>query len=126
MVHTAWPVTNVIARLHRPDQQDWRWFVAEATRRHDFLFQIIVDYPGGDAERVDRVQISALPALAEIVLALDLDVVERWVNSKRSILARCMSAAPLVTSASLTPSAFSRSTFSCAPGKPTSPPRGRW
>lgn len=75
MVHTACPVTNVIVR-HPPDQQDWRWYVAEATRRHDFPFQIVVDYPGGDAERADRVQISVLPGFAEIVLALDLDVVE--------------------------------------------------
>src|SRR5262245_22265783 len=107
-----------------PDRVD-----AEALRRHDFPFQIVADHPGipgGDAEHVQRSQIGALFGLAETVLALDLMWSKRWVNSKRSTLARCMSAAPLVTSASLTPSAFSRSIASCVPGRRTSSPRDRW
>jgi hypothetical protein len=60
------------------------------------------------------VQIGALLRLAETMLALDLDVIETVRQRKALDLGP---AAPLVTSASLTPRAFNSSMASCAPGK---------
>jgi hypothetical protein len=70
------------------------------------------------------VQIGALFRLAETVLALDLDMIEAMRQRKAFDLGALVPAAPLVTSASLTPSA-SASMASCAPGRRTSPLRDR-
>ena len=62
-------------------------------------------------------QIGARLRLAEPVLAFDLDVIEAVRQRKTLDLGALGAAAPLVTSASLTPSALSASIASWAPGK---------
>ena len=84
---------------------------AEALRGDDFPFEVVADHPGvvrADSERFHRMIVGPLLGLAETVLALDL--------ANRTTFARCDSAAPLVISANLTPSSFSRSRVSCASG----------
>ena len=62
-------------------------------------------------------QIGAFVRLAEAVLALDLDVIETVGQRKAFDLGALGAGGALVTSASLTPRAFSSSMASCAPGK---------